>query len=331
MSLPEKKIVSRRIQSILINIIFLGIGLGIVYVLVKNDNWSAIKENIFLTNYHWLIWPKILMILAHLIRARRWQIMLEPTGYKPKLTNAFNALLLSYAASLIVSRASDLVRSLYIKKTDKISMDITVGNIVMERVIDLISLGCITLLTFFLNPKLYGSFIQTQLVEALSTKLSSLPTFSTLAIILFILLTMTFITIRIVKKNTLNKILTNFKKGIFSIQKLKKKSEFILLTIVMWVLYWSNIQLGFKALEATSNLIWEDGVFIQVMSGIAIASPTQAGMGVFHWTVSKALETLSVSPSAAISWAFIFFAVSFIFKLVCGIFSYIHLLIHTRK
>jgi hypothetical protein len=44
--------------------------------------------------------------------------------------------------------------------------------------------------------------------------------------------------------------------------------------------------------EITGNFKFTDGVFLLVIGSLGMAAPVQAGIGAFHWIVSKGLVTV---------------------------------------
>ena len=50
-------------------------------------------------------------ILSHVSRAYRWNFMLEPLGYKPKVLNNFMAVYVAYIMNLLIPRSGEVSRS----------------------------------------------------------------------------------------------------------------------------------------------------------------------------------------------------------------------------
>jgi hypothetical protein len=77
--------------------------------------------------------------------------------------------------------------------------------------------------------------------------------------------------------------------GLKSIAGLKKKWEFIMLTVLLWSAYLLMVYLPFLCLESTSHLGFGGAMFILVIGSFGMAVPVQSGMGAFHWIVSRGL------------------------------------------
>ena len=87
------------------------------------------------------------ILLSFVIRARRWQYLLEPIG-PTRFRTAFRATIIGFAAlGVLPARAGDVLRPYLLAKREGLSLSATFATIVMERVLDLITV--LALLAFF--------------------------------------------------------------------------------------------------------------------------------------------------------------------------------------
>ncbi len=77
--------------------------------------------------------------------------------------------------------------------------------------------------------------------------------------------------------------------GLKSIARLKRKWEFILYTVLLWVAYLFMTYFPLLCLDSTSELGLRGGLFVLVIGSFGMAAPVQNGMGAFHWIVSRGL------------------------------------------
>ena len=119
----------------------------------------SIKNSFKTANYWWVVLSLVCGVLSHVSRAYRWQFLLEPLGYKPKLANSIMTVLMAYLLNLFVPRSGEFARAASIKKYEKIPFEKAFGTIVAERVTDVIMLFIIMGIAFYLQTDLISSYI----------------------------------------------------------------------------------------------------------------------------------------------------------------------------
>jgi len=73
--------------------------------------------------------------------------------------------------------------------------------------------------------------------------------------------------------------------------KLERKWEFIILTLLLWVCYAIMTWVVVFALPGiTDSLNLVDGIFLLVIGSMGMTVPVNAGIGAFHWIVSRGLH-----------------------------------------
>ena len=133
----------------------------------------------------------VMLMLSHFIRALRWQILIEPLGYKPGVTNTFLAVMVGYWVNLAVPRLGEVLKCTILARYEKVPADKLVGTIVAERAIDVLSLIIILLITIFSQYDTIGNFsagIFSNFFASKTGSFSMLKVVIVLAIISFIVL-----------------------------------------------------------------------------------------------------------------------------------------------
>ena len=120
--------------------IFLTIGLFLFWLVYKDQPLDEIVEALKEANYFWIAVSLILSLLSHLSRAIRWNLLINPLGYKPKLLNSFFAVMVMYLSNLAIPRSGEIARCSILKKYEKVPLTQLLGTVVVERVIDFIML-----------------------------------------------------------------------------------------------------------------------------------------------------------------------------------------------
>lgn len=77
----------------------------------------------------WLLASVVAAILAHPSRAIRWNMLITPLGYKPKLINTFWALCAGYFANLAVPRLGEITRCGMLTKAEQVPFNELFGTV----------------------------------------------------------------------------------------------------------------------------------------------------------------------------------------------------------
>jgi uncharacterized protein (TIRG00374 family) len=102
-------------------------------------------------NYIWAIVPLPIIILSHYIRSLRWRTILKPVFEAKSTLNLFSAVMVGYFFNSIFTRLGEFVRPYVYAKREKISASSAFATIVVERVIDVFTLGFLLGIVFILS------------------------------------------------------------------------------------------------------------------------------------------------------------------------------------
>jgi len=111
--------------------------------------------------YLWIIPSTALVLLAFILRAVRWQIILSSSG-KIHFFNAFHPLMIGFMINCILpGRIGEVARPVILKKRESIPFSTGLATVAIERVFDIgfiLVLFIIVLLTIDIDPDLSMSF-----------------------------------------------------------------------------------------------------------------------------------------------------------------------------
>jgi uncharacterized protein (TIRG00374 family) len=270
------------------------------------DKWNYLLITWQSANKGWLLVMAIFAVTSHLIRAERWRMLMEPSGYNTSLKNNFLSLMVGYLVNLVIPRGGEVSRCYNLYKLDKTPVEISFGTVVVERIVDLICLLVLLSISFIVESEKLLSFID-------SLPLSSGK--SRLNVILYILLVLAMVLALLVlffkKHKKFNDFVLRtwkgFKGGLLSIFHLKKPSLFILYSIAIWFLYFLMSYAVILAFQATSHLGIAAVLSLFAIGSIAMAAPLPGGTGSYHVLVPQGLALLYHVPLPdAIAFTFIF-------------------------
>ena len=312
--------------------IILPIALGVFliwYSLSKltTSDIQSIKTSFRTANYWWVLVSLAFGALSHLSRAYRWQFLLEPLGYKPKLANSIMAVLIAYLLNLVIPRSGEVARAASIKKYENIPFKKAFGTIVAERVADVIMLFSIIGIAFFLQTELITSYLfKDGDTSSLYSKIIILGIFPILGFLAFRMLKKSKNIVIVKTVSFINDLLD----GVKSIYKMKKKWQFIFHTIFIWVMYVLMFYAVTFALPETTNLPFAAIIVGFVVGGLSMAL-TNGGLGTYPVFVASALILYNVDDNPARAFGWIMWTAQTIMVIVFGGLSFLLLPIYNKS
>jgi uncharacterized protein (TIRG00374 family) len=322
---------SKRLRTILQYTFFLGLGIFLVWWSIKNltvDDKSQIKEALKTAKY-WIIIPVFAILFsAHLVRAIRWRLLMQSLGYNPSVINAFFAVMIGYMTNHAVPRLGEFVKCTMLARYEKIPVDKLIGTIILERIIDAITLLFIFGITLIIQPDIY-----TQLTEAIFNSKPD-PDHKTISSSVILLIAVAIIILAIViwmvtKKKSfkdlgalIRSIGRRIWEGVSAIQHLKKRKQFIFLTILLWALYLSGGYLGFMAFRETQQYGIREAFSILSAGSIGMVV-TPGGIGTYSYLVGKTMEVYKLNAGVATAFGLILWVAQTAVILIGGLISFV--------
>ena len=115
------------------------LALALLGLFLRNVDFSGVFREIAHAQPGWLLLSLTTMVLNLVIRAWRWQFLLEPLG-KASFANSFRATAVGFAArSFLPAAASELVRPYFLSRREPMSATGAFATIVIERLLDMIT------------------------------------------------------------------------------------------------------------------------------------------------------------------------------------------------
>jgi glycosyltransferase 2 family protein len=279
-------------------IAFLIVGVALLMLAFSNVNFNRLAADLKEAEYSWLLLSVLFGFIAFVSRARRWILLVNPLGYNPSLRNAFYSLMTGYLANLALPRIGEITRCVALGKREKIPVDQLIGTVVIERTIDFLSLLTIMIFLIVTSGEQITIFLRESILVPIQQKIFSIFGATwVLWVVLFVILAAALI-LTVKYKKKLRKIrffskLFDLARGIINglktITNLKRKWEFILLTVFIWINYALMTWVVVFSIESTSHLTFADSIFLLVIGGLAMSAPVQSGLGAFHYIVSRGL------------------------------------------
>lgn len=328
---------NKKVKSILNIILFLGIAVVLLYFAFRDVDIDILISGFKSANYTWVIVSLLLGLSSHVVRALRWQLLIETLGHKPSFANTLGALSIGYSANLIFPRLGEVTRCGSLRKTDKIPFESLFGTVLVERAFDLLMMLILVVAVFFLRIDFFGEFIYSKALLPIWEKfvliLSNSPLY--IAIVLLVLVGLAIMIKRRIFGQKFHKKLVSLWRGLVdglkSVFTMKKRWSFLGYTLLLWGLYWLMTWVLVFATQATSGLSAIDGFFLLVVGTLGMAAPVQGGFGAFHVIVAMALGIYGISWEDGLVYAVISHESQTLLVVILGLAFAIYFFFRSRK
>jgi len=248
---------------------------------MSDESLLYFKKSLKDANYILILLSLLIGFFAYYARAKRWQYTLEPLGYSTNLWNRYHAMMIGYIVNLTIPRAGEASRAMMLQQAENVPFAKSFGTIIMERLVDVLLLGIITLITFFLVGADFWE-IKDEITRKIGVSSNSKTIIDSLkwGFIIFILTA----TIVLYFMNNIRRKIIDFvlslKEGVFSIFKIKKPGNYLFYTFLIWGSYVFMFLIPFYALDFTENVPFR-GVLLAFVLGAGGISFTNGGIGTY--------------------------------------------------
>jgi hypothetical protein len=295
------------------------------YYSTSEKDRSEIIHYIKNADLFWVGVSVFLGILTHLSRAVRWNYLLQPLGYKPKLFNNILIILTAYFTNLGIPRSGEILRATALATYEHVPFQKGFGTIVTERVIDLVMLFLIVAIALFLQTDIIWDFLQQKGFNL---------------VLLLVLLGSGILGLSLgtymVKKSKskfalkLKTFLRGLLEGILSIFRMKNKWGFVFHTLFIWlayiVMFWV---IKYTVLETVDLSISQ--LLVAFVAGAFAMSATNGGIGIYPIAVSSALAIFGISKVSGDAFGWIMWISQTLMIVVFGAISFLILPLWNRN
>ncbi len=275
-----------------------------------------------------LLWVSVSIfigILSHISRAIRWNYLLEPLGYKPKIRNNILIILISYFSNILIIRSGEILRATALTTYEKVPFEKGFGTIVTERIIDLIMLLLVIFSALLLQTDIIIGILEKNGIGLVGS-----------AVLLGSGVLGLIIGIRIIKKST-SKFAVKIKNfaiglldGVLSIFKMKNKIAFIFHTFFIWACYIGMFWvIKFTVPEVAALSLGE--LLVAFVAGAFAMTATNGGLGLYPIVVTASLAFFGISKTSGDAFGWIMWSAQTAIVVVFGAISFLLLPLWNRN
>ncbi len=300
---------TKRILNILVSLIVAGL---FFWLAIRNiplrDLWQQLQS----ASLWWVLPFAVFTLGSHYIRAERWNLLL-PAEWNIRKSSLFAGVMSGYFFNNLVPRLGEITRPVYVARRYGLSKSNLVGTIVLERLIDVISMLVIFVITIIFIVKDTGLIL-----KIFGTEQWLWYHYALVPFVLFLIFVAILFFYRILlsierkselKNPVLIKIVSvarSFGAGMISVRNIQSWPLFIFYTLSIWTAYVIMTYLPFYMFDLPSeyNLNFASAVVITTIASIGITVPTPAGLGSYHLFVQQALWIVyGVPPVTGLAYA----------------------------
>jgi uncharacterized protein (TIRG00374 family) len=292
-----------------------------MWVLYKDVSWEndllpALKS----VKWIWVLASFVFGYMATALRGLRWNIMLEPMGYRVRDWWAIHAVAFGYCMNNLIPRSGELARCTLLNRTDHVPVNKLIGTVLLERIVDIGFLGTVVFLAFVLENDAFNSFFA-QADGSKGTAILILLGTAIVAFMVFLYMLRRFEHIPFFKK--VREFFLGMMDGLKSIFRLKRSMLFWLYSFGIWFFWLLMTFTSLLALEETCAMTFRQTVFFMAASSLGMMVPTPGGAGAFHGMAILSLQALGFSVDAGKIYAMISWSIKTTWDILVGAVSFL--------
>jgi len=306
-----------------------------VWFFVRKLNWQEVSQSLRQANPWYLAYAAAIISFGYLLRAIRWRVLLEPIT-KSSLKELFATTTVGFAAILIVGRAGEIVRPMWLPMRDpRVRPSAALVTLGLERIFDLAALACffaINLLWF--NPPV-GRETEFEYVATVGYALLGAVVLGFIALVLYQRISPRVIAwaARVTDKTYIPKRLQRIFLSILeklsgALEILKDWREMLLVSFWSFMLWLAiAVPTWLVLLAFDLPFSFSDSIVIMGIAAVSSVVPTPGGAaGAFHTATAASLmflrKDMSTDDAAAVSIAMhlVYFAPAAFF----GLYYFLH-------
>ncbi len=273
----------------------------------------------------WVGMSILIGILSHISRAIRWNYMLQPLGYSPRITNNVLIILMAYFANLGIPRSGEVLRATALATYENVPFQKGFGTIVTERVIDLLMLLLIIVIALVLQTDIILGYLEGRGFTLVGTLvLAGAGVLGLFIFLAFLRRSKSKLALKI--RNLVKGLLD----GVMSIFRMEKKVLFVAHTLFIWGCYIAMFWVIKYTVPETINL-GLDELLVAFVAGAFAMTTTNGGVGLYPIAVSGALAIFGISSVSGDAFGWIMWIAQTLMVVVFGAISFLLLPLLNRN
>jgi len=302
----------------------LGLGLFLVWLAVRNltpEDIAKMKDALLRTNYWWLGLGLFVGFFSNFLRALRWRLLLQPLGYNPSIANTAYAVNIMYFGNLAFPRLGEISRCALLSRYEKIPLDKTIGTMIIERLVDVVSLLLVGVYLFISQYDVLAGYFETTFFN----KQNASNTAWIKWVVLGAGVTFAFVGWLLLKRFRHNPFfqkiwmrVEGLLEGVKSILQLKNPWLFVFYSVAIWMSYALLGYVCFFSLSETAGLSFNTALAQTFFGGFAYIA-TQGGIGAYPLVVQAVMMLYGVEGTIGYTFGWIVWVLQTLLVIATGL------------
>jgi uncharacterized membrane protein YbhN (UPF0104 family) len=317
--------------TVLKYVLLLSISGALMWYAMRGLKWDDISKAISTANYWWLSITMGLSVMGYFSRAYRWRMQLVASKHDVGYWPVYHASMVGNLANIVLPRMGEIIRCSVLRRTSGVPVQVALGTVVTERVIDVLVLLGLLSSVLLLDFNTFWRFVTDNVLGGRYDALARNRTPLLIAAIIgaVLLLSVGYALFRNLERLRQNAFFNKgvlfvqgLLAGVFSVLKLENKGLFLLHTAFTWIVYYLMDYLAFFCFPETNSLDMRAGVAVLTFGALGMAAPVAGGIGPFHVMVQSILLVYGVSKEAGIAYALVVHGAQTLLVVVMGAISF---------
>ncbi|MBI5582179.1 MAG: flippase-like domain-containing protein [Deltaproteobacteria bacterium] len=285
-----------------------------VTLALRGVDFAEMARALAHAQYGYVLLAVGMMLVSHYLRAWRWRYLLAPVKIV-NIASLFAALMIGYAAnSFVPAHLGEVLRAYVVGKKHGISSSATLASIVVERIVDVMSLIALMGVVLFVHP--FPDWVVqsgTLMLTGAALLLAALVALKRGKANTSRLLQRVLRPLPQQVSSRLIALIETFLSGVAPLQSGWHYLTVAVLSAAIWLCYAGIYYACLQAFHLTAayHLAWYVGLVVLVLTTISVVIPSTPGyVGTYHYLCQVALLMFGVPAGEALSFAIVAHALS---------------------
>lgn len=272
-------------------IVPVAVSCGLCWIMSHNIDFNAmlgvVREQ---CDFRWIGLMLGLSMVPMILRAVRWGIQLRALGVDAPLHSLIYSVAGCYSLNLVFPRLGEVWRTGYIAYREDAPFSTVFGSMIADRFADLITVGILTAVTFFLAREPIVDFVRTY--PDAYERIMAVATSPWIWLAAVAAVAGAWWWLRRSRGTFAGKVkgfLGGLWEGFAAVAHMKGKLSWLALTVGIWGCYYFQLVVAFNAFPLLRELIHSSGLIVTlvcfVLTSIAMGVPSSGGIGPYQTTM----------------------------------------------
>lgn len=322
----------QRLKSILVQAASFVLGGVLLWLALRNVDFSALGGALGEANYWYLLPLGLLLLGSHLLRAWRWQMLLEALPddeqrtQRVPLTTAFYSVMIGYMVNYAAPRLGEVARTANLARQTRLPFSGVLGTVVVERLLDVLvlALGLVAAVVVLADRTAALTPIFSPAADLLAEPPVAwwIIVVAGLAVVVGGALLFRTALARSARAEGMARrvvaTLHSFKDGLASVLRAPRRLGIVATTVAIWACYLVMTYLPLPML-GISGLGLGDAWVLLMVGSVGMSVPSPGGVGSYHYVTIRTMEGLfGVATAPATAYAVLTHAAQLVLYTVVG-------------